>query len=223
MIIKAVKRAVQISFEQTPIPKAEAEAAAETPQPKTDRVHETDDDSTKATPAVTTTDPQMELKAALLAKFGSAKLAHKSFCKNGTIGKKEWRRVIRKVLPSMTVEDAKALRKKLPKNASLAKFVEWIGEENTSVSESPSSEATDLADLPVEVPLLPPSFKPRPHAHEQLVFALIDSSGRHSTSVTAPRSRVSSQGMGGVGKTMLTSAVIRDERVRRAFEKIACE
>jgi hypothetical protein len=28
-------------------------------------------------------------------------------------------------------------------------------------------------------------------------------------------------GMGGVGKTMLTAAVIRDERVRGAFEKIA--
>ena len=149
--------------------------------------------------------------------------SHKSFCKHGTLGKKEWRRIIRKTLPRMPIEDAKSLRQKLPKNASLAKFVQWIGEENTSVSERPTAEATVLANLPVEVPLLPPSFKPRPHAHEQLVFALVDSSGRHSTSVTAPRSRVSSQGMGGVGKTMLTSAVIRDERVRRAFEKIACE
>ena len=29
--------------------------------------------------------------------------------------------------------------------------------------------------------------------------------------------------MGGVGKTMLTAAVVRDERVRRGFECIACE
>ena len=28
---------------------------------------------------------------------------------------------------------------------------------------------------------------------------------------------------GGVGKTMLTGAVVRDERVRRAFGRIACE
>ena len=29
--------------------------------------------------------------------------------------------------------------------------------------------------------------------------------------------------MGGLGKTMLTAAVVRDERVRRGFECIACE
>ena len=32
---------------------------------------------------------------------------------------------------------------------------------------------------------------------------------------------ICSQGMGGVGKTMLTAAVVRDERVRLAFESIA--
>ena len=51
--------------------------------------------------------------------------------------------------------------------------------------------------------------------------ALLDSVGTSSTAVTAPKSRVSSQGMGGVGKTMLTVAVVRDERVRGAFERIA--
>ena len=69
--------------------------------------------------------------------------------------------------------------------------------------------------------MLPTSFKSRPHAHEQLVAALLDSGGNRSTAVTAPKSRVSSQGMGGVGKTMLTAAVVRDGRVRGAFECIA--
>ena len=69
--------------------------------------------------------------------------------------------------------------------------------------------------------MLPTSFKSRPHAHEQLVAALLNSGVSHCTAVTAPKSRVSSQGMGGVGKTMLTAAVVRDERVRGAFECIA--
>ena len=81
--------------------------------------------------------------------------------------------------------------------------------------------SSHLAELPGEVPVLPTSFQSRPHAHEQLVAALLNSGGSHSTAVTAPKSRVSSQGMGGVGKTMLTAAVVRDKRVRGAFENIA--
>ena len=49
-------------------------------------------------------------------------------------------------------------------------------------------------------------FKSREFAQQSLANALLDSSGRHSTALTAPKSRVSSQGMGGVGKTMLTAA-----------------
>ena len=46
----------------------------------------------------------------------------------------------------------------------------------------------------LEVPHLPVTFKPREQAQEQLVAALLDSSGLHSTALTAPKSRVSSQG-----------------------------
>ena len=53
---------------------------------------------------------------------------------------------------------------------------------------------------------LPPSFRPRLHAQEQLLNALLAREGARSTAVTAPKSRISSQGMGGVGKTMLTAA-----------------
>ena len=41
---------------------------------------------------------------------------------------------------------------------------------------------------------VPPSFKERKHAAEELLRALVDTTGGGSTSVTAPRSRVSSQG-----------------------------
>lgn len=80
-----------------------------------------------------------------------------------------------------------------------------------------------MADLPMEVPVLPAAFKARPAAHKQLVIALLDADGKRSTAVCAPKSRVSSQGMGGVGKTMLAAAVVRDQKIRRAFERIACE
>ena len=47
----------------------------------------------------------------------------------------------------------------------------------------------------------------RPFAEQQLTESLLDNrSGNRSTSLTAPKSRISSQGMGGVGKTMLTAA-----------------
>ena len=86
---------------------------------------------------------------------------------------------------------------------------------------------------------LPPSFRPRLHAQEQLLSALLARDGSRSTAVTAPKSRISSQGMGGVGKTMLTAAgtasavvvcdltrsialflhaVVRDERLRAGFK-----
>ena len=53
---------------------------------------------------------------------------------------------------------------------------------------------------------LPPSFRPRLDAQERLLVALLAREGSRSTAVTAPKSRISSQGMGGVGKTMLTAA-----------------
>ena len=90
---------------------------------------------------------------------------------------------------------------------------------------------------------LPPSFRSREHAQDQLLSALLAREGARPTAVTAPKSRISSQGMGGVGKTMLTAAgtayvyphpylllpvfthycychiaVVRDERLRASFK-----
>jgi hypothetical protein len=44
--------------------------------------------------------------------------------------------------------------------------------------------------------VLPTSFQSRPHAQAQLLEALVNttSSAAHSTSVTAPKSKISSQG-----------------------------
>jgi hypothetical protein len=171
--------------------------------------------------------PQTELMVALYSKFGTAKAAFDSFGNDeGIISKKDWRRIIKTILPTISKADAKALKKQLPKKVDLVKFCELMDEvkpknSGESASETTSHASSHLAELQNEVPVLPTSFKSRPHAQEQLVAALLESGGSHSTAVTAPKSRVSSQGMGGVGKTMLTAAVVRDERVRGAFERIA--
>ena len=211
LIVEAIQRAVQSAWRQ----KQTTAAAVETPQSKPDRVHDLDDDI------------QTELMAVLCSKFGTAKAAFDSFSnEQGILGKKECRRMIQKMLPTISQEEAKVLKKKLPKKMSLAQFSEWMGKakvksEQTSASKGPSHPSSRLALLPGDVPVLPTAFKSRPDAQEQLVAALLDSNGTSSTAVTAPKSRVSSQGMGGVGKTMLTAAVVRDERIRGAFGSIA--
>jgi hypothetical protein len=211
LIVEAIERAVQPAFRPNQIV-----PVVEAPQSEPDeRVHELGDD-----------DPQTELMVALRSKFGTAKAAFDSFSNEYTISKKGWRRMIKKMLPTISKATAKSLKKKLPETVSLAQFSELMDEvkpndEHTAASESTPHASSHLAQLPGDVPVLPTSFKSRPHAHEQLVAALLDSAGNRSTAVTAPKSRVSSQGMGGVGKTMLTAAVVRDERVRGAFECIA--
>jgi hypothetical protein len=211
LIVEAIARAVQSTFRQKQIvPEAKAPQSEGT----TDCVHEPDDDS------------QTELMAALHSKFGTAKAAFDLFSNADRISKKGWRRMIKKMLPTMSKAEVKKLKKKLPETVSLAQFTKLMGEvkpkdEQAAASKSTPHESSHLAELPGDVPVLPTSFKSRPHAQEQLVAALLDSGGNRSTAVTAPKSRVSSQGMGGVGKTMLTAAVVRDERVRGAFECIA--
>jgi hypothetical protein len=218
LIIEAIKRAVQASHKLTAATVEAATAgvtATEATQSKSDRAHELDDDR------------QIEqLSVALRAKFGTAKAAFDSFSYEGTIDKRAWKRMLKKMLPTIPKATAKALRKKLPNKVRFEQFrqlmdkVQPMAEQAHTIG-SASHSSSHLAQLPSDVPVLPTSFKSRPHAQEQLVTALLDSGGSRSTAVTAPKSRISSQGMGGVGKTMLTAAVVRDKRVRGAFESIA--
>lgn len=222
LIVEAIQWAVQSASRQkrtvaVAVEEAEEEAEAVAPESNLDRVHDDDDDY------------QTELMNALYSKYGTAAAAFASFSnEEATVCKKEWRRMIKESLPALPKTVTKALKKKLPKKVSLVQFCELMGvaipkSEHTRASESASHTlpSSHLAQLPGDVPALPTSFKSRPHAHEQLVAALLSSGGNHSTAVTAPKNRVSSQGMGGVGKTVLTAAVVRDERVRGAFESIA--
>ena len=92
LIVGLVQRAVQSASRQQ-----HTTAVVETHQSKADHLHDFDED------------PQTELMAALCSKFGTAKAAFDSFSNDdGTIGKKEWRRMIKKTLPAMAKADAKA-------------------------------------------------------------------------------------------------------------------
>ncbi len=58
---------------------------------------------------------------AIPSKFGTAKAAFDSFRnKEGTISKKEWRRVVKKTLPELSQADAQALRRQPQKK------VDWV-------------------------------------------------------------------------------------------------
>ena len=89
----------------------------------------------------------------------------------------------------------KQLRKRVcgSKGIDLKSFLKFAGEKKACVS---TMDRTGLAKVPLECPSLPSSFRHRPHAEAQLAAALLDGDGRRSTSLTAPKSRISSQGMG---------------------------
>ena len=183
LIIAAIKRAVQSCS-------AALVAKSKLSQSNADRIHESgEDDGVKASEH-----PEQEIRAALLSNFHSAKAAHSCFSRDGAIGKKEWRKIIRKTLPEASKQEAKVLSKALPKLANVAQFSAWMGEAESTPSlekVGSKSESPGLASLPIEVPVLPASFQSRPFSQEQLILALLDSGGNHSTAVTAPKSRVS--------------------------------
>jgi WD40 repeat protein len=66
------------------------------------------------------------------------------------------------------------------------------------------------------VPNLPLNFLPRPDELKAIKTAVLVSTNQ-SVAVTGTAHRVGVQGMGGIGKSVLTAAIARDEEVRRAF------
>ena len=171
-------------------------------------------------------------RQSILAQYNEPEAAFKRFeGKDGTLGRKGFKKLTSSLGIEISEDERKRLRKRIDTNKAidLASFLLFVGCGNTAGTKGSNTETSangtsdgshsELARLPVEVPELPPAFRERGHAQQQLMQALLDSTGR-STAVTAPKSRVSSQGMGGVGKTMLTAAVVREDCIRAAFELI---
>ena len=95
--------------------------------------------------------------------FGSARAAFDTYAKEGIVGKKELKKLIKRVLPSLTPPETKRLRKVLPSRMSSVDFCAFIGgpEETCTGSSagkakgkasSKESESSGLASLPPEVP-----------------------------------------------------------------------
>ena len=106
---------------------------------------------------------EAELKEAVIATFGSAKPAFDAHSKHGVVGKKEWRKLLKKVMPSLKQEASKQLRKRLPNRMSWVEFSTFIGGSGQSGSSSDKGTASDnepeagsassvVASLPPEVP-----------------------------------------------------------------------
>ena len=141
-------------------------------------------------------------KEALLSKYGSSEKAFHSMNKKGVVSKKEWKKALMRLMPDVTVAQMKSLRKQLPKKVQLEAFVAFVdgagavksGSKSVGDQQSSEKSRAGLADLPNEVPEIPSSFMHRPHAQQQLLLALIDSASTRSTAVTAPKSKIASQG-----------------------------
>ena len=179
-------------------------SAAVSKSAKGARPHDTPDDHDVDASSQEASGPLALLKKALLEKYGNAQAAFDELSNSdGIVGRKEFKKAIKKTSLSkdFTGKELKTLRAKLPKKATQSQFCSFLdGSPYDSESTEPT-KSSHLASLPPEVPQLPSSFRSRDHAQTQLTTALLES-GRRSTSLTAPKSRISSQGMGGVGKTM---------------------
>ena len=103
-----------------------------------------------------------QLKAALLDQYGSAKDAFDALSNaDGIVGKKEWKRAVLRLLPKLTVQDNKSLRKslakRLPKKTDVEAFVRFFNSttsdtQEMKAEESESQNHSSLAKLPDEVP-----------------------------------------------------------------------
>jgi len=87
--------------------------------------------------------------------------------------------------------------------------------------------SSSLASLPPEVPSLPDGFVARPDLIAAIKHTVMHSTDAKATAVTAPARKAhgpsntaATQGMGGVGKTTIATALARDEEVRATFQII---
>ena len=120
----------------------------------------------------------------MIAAFGSARAAFDAYSNDGAlIGKKEFKKLVKKCLPSLKPAEAKRLRRSLPNRLSCVVFCSYIGGPGSSTGKgskskkSKDADSSGLAPLPPEVPELPPSFRPRLHAQDQLLSALLAREG----------------------------------------------
>lgn len=99
---------------------------------------------------------ESQLKGAVVTVFGSARAAFDAHSKAGVISKKEFKKLLKKVLPSLKPGDVKKLRNLLPSKMSLLDFCTFIGDRSEDSMKGngkcKADESSGLATLPPEVP-----------------------------------------------------------------------
>ena len=98
-----------------------------------------------------------EFKAVLLERFGEPAQAFEGLKgKGGVVAAKDWKAAIKFMMPSLSKDAAKVLRRRLPKNADLRSFIAFLsdndGERATDEPDDEASSGGRLAKLPTEVP-----------------------------------------------------------------------
>lgn len=80
----------------------------------------------------------------------------------------------------------------------------------------------ELAAVPNTVPELPAAFLGRPELLDQLKAATLSADGATHASLTSAKAKHKSavHGMGGVGKTTVAAALVNDQEMRAAFDKL---
>ncbi len=74
------------------------------------------------------------------------------------VGKKEWKHAVSRLLPLLSVQESKSVRKQLPKKVNVDAFVRFFNddgdgsEEAAADEESQTQDKASLAKLPDEVP-----------------------------------------------------------------------
>ena len=195
LIVKAIKRATAGAFAaNAPLlqPMNEQDGAAAS------KLHKSPAESNTSNDALPSLEAQ--LRAAILETYTGSSTAFQALSKSGSITKKGWKKCLPQLLPSLGEDEKKKLRKKLRRVQNAESFAEFVDGASATTDKASSFNRAEgntgtvgLAALPVEVPQLPATFKQREHPQQQLIAALLESGGKSSgTSVTAPRSKVSS-------------------------------
>ena len=143
-MISAIRRAIEHCRTHDTLAAIVKEKETKTQKDKklTADVHESD--------GVDVTDLESRLKDAVVAAFGSARAAFDAQSKKGAVGKKEWKKLIKKAMPSLGQESLKLLRKRLPNRMTWNDFSTFFGdtqETGSSLDKGQAGRKEDRAEI----------------------------------------------------------------------------
>jgi hypothetical protein len=167
------------------------------------------------------TDFEERFKSLILSRYSSVHEAWNAFnvSGKGSLSRSDFKRVVSKTLGLQSVADAdrKELRSKLDplqtKRVTYDALLAFMSDNQQKGAPKEMGQTKDklpLLPLPMDVPNLPDCYRPRENVEKQVKDKLLDHSARSRSCVTA-------QGMGGVGKSVITAAVVRHNEIRARF------